>query len=172
MFVMASVSADTASGAVKIRNLSPHGALIESSALPAAGESVELRRGSLFVAAQVAWRQGNKAGLRFDRPVEVTDWLPSAHSAQKSVENAFQQVKAGLAGPPVGLPVERDSNDPDQLRRIARALDLLADALADDAAIVMRHPEKLQVLDIASQILRKLAAAERPNPVSPGVKAA
>ena len=164
MFVMASVSATTASGAVKIRNLSPHGALIESAALPAVGEPVELKRGPLFAAGQVTWRQGNKAGLRFDRPIEVIDWLPSAHSGQQSVENAFQQVKAGLADDSrTELPVERDLNDPEKFRRIARALDRLADALADDAAIVMRHPEKLQVLDIASQMLRKLAAADSPQ---------
>jgi len=161
MFVMASVCATTASGAVKIRNLSPHGALIESAVLPVVGESLELKRGPLFAAGLVAWRHGNRAGLKFDRPIAVIDWLPAAHSAQQSVENAFQQVKAGLAdNSRIELPVARDSNDPDQLRRVARALDLLADALADDEGIVVRHAEKLQVLDIASQILRKLANAE------------
>lgn len=162
MFVMASISATTASGPVKIRNLSPQGALIECDALPATGESFELKRGRLFAAGQVVWRQGNKAGLRFDRLIDVVDWLPSAHSAQQSVDCANQQLTSGAVGQStVGIePTARQRLiDNDQLRRVARALDLLADDLADDAALVMLHGQKLQCLDIASQMLRKLAAA-------------
>jgi hypothetical protein len=161
MFVMASISATTASGPVKIRNLSSRGALIESSILPAAGESLELKRGPLFAAAEIVWREGNKAGLRFDRSIDVVDWLPSAHCAQHAVDTVVQQAKAVVAGHTTVAnqqTADQNSIDADQLRRLARALDLLADDLADDAAVVTRHAQKLQALDIAAQMLRKLAA--------------
>lgn len=161
LFVMASISATTASGPVKIRNLSPRGALIESSGLPALGESYELKRGSLLAAGEIVWREGNKAGLRFDRSIAVADWLPSGNCAQQAVDTLVQQAKAVSTGHALaanGPAAERDSVDTDQLRRLARALEGLADDLADDAAVVTRHAQKLQALDVAVQMLRKLAA--------------
>nr|WP_166179182.1 PilZ domain-containing protein [Altererythrobacter segetis] len=160
MFVMASISATTASGPVKIRNLSPRGALIESSTLPATGESLELKRGALFAAGEVVWREGNRAGLRFDRSIDVIDWLPSAHCAQQVVDAVVQQAKAAMAGHTTMAneqTADQISIDADQLRRLARALDLLADDLADDATVLTRHAQKLQALDIAAQMLRRLA---------------
>ena len=49
--------------AVRVRNLSARGALIEAAVLPLAGTSVELIRGELKVGGAVAWLSGNKAGL-------------------------------------------------------------------------------------------------------------
>jgi hypothetical protein len=42
-------------------------------------------------------------------------------------------------------------------RRLARAIDALADELADDPAVVARYGTKLQALDMAGQALRKVA---------------
>ena len=44
MLVLASMAAESVSGPIKIRNMSPEGALIESSALPQVGEHLSLRR--------------------------------------------------------------------------------------------------------------------------------
>ena len=44
MFVIATMSAITASGPIKIRNLSRHGAHIEGAELPGLGDDLKLRR--------------------------------------------------------------------------------------------------------------------------------
>lgn len=153
MFVMASISATTASGPVKIRNLSPQGALIASSVLPSAGESLELKPGPLFAAGQVVWRQGNKAGLRFDRLIEVVDWLPSGNSARQAVGGVYPPNNVGEHGQATAaneLVTAQRPIDNNQLRRLARALDLLADDLVNDADVRTRHGQKLHCLDIAA----------------------
>lgn len=162
MFVMASMSAAAVSGPVRIRNLSKSGGLIEGTQLPDVGEALELRRGALSASGRVVWRSGGKAGLRLDQPVTPSDWLPSGHSGQKAVDNTFQQLKSSSCNPPQSL-VSHSSRQPfdaSQLRQTADALDALAKCLAEETALIVRHAEKLQVLDIAAQLIRKIAAME------------
>ena len=45
----------------------------------------------------------------------------------------------------------------EDLRKVAAALDSLADALAEDAGLVASQSSGLQALDIASQFLRRFA---------------
>jgi hypothetical protein len=157
MFVLATMSAAQASGPVKIRNMSASGALIEGASLPQAGESITLRRGDKAIAARIVWSEHGRAGLRFAGRATVRDWLPSAQSGQQDVDEAFQAVKSGevverMIAPTIGPFTSSD------LRQLARAIDALADDLADDAAFISRHGTKLQALDVASQTLRKLAS--------------
>ena len=159
MFVMASMSSSSVSGPVKIRNLSEHGALIESAQLPAVGEMLELRRGEILVSGRVVWRLDGKAGLQLDGPVTPTDWMPAGHAGQAAVDSTFQNLKTGVGTSPVSqaAPSTGQPSDPTMLRRTADSLDALADSLAEDSDVVARHASELQVLDIASQTLRKLA---------------
>ena len=164
MFVLATMAAASGSGPIKIRNMSQGGALLEGGALPAVGEHLSLRRGELAVSGHVVWRQQGKAGLSFDCHVEVMDWLP-AGSGQQRVDRTFQELKASSApARPVGSP--RAGPSPigkSDLLTVADALDVLADVLAEDSRLVALHASKLQVLDAASQILRRCAEP----PVSP-----
>lgn len=159
MFVLATIAAGSASGPVKIRNLSPGGAMVEGAALPQVGDRFELRRGASCVCGTVAWCRDGLAGLEFDGTVDVAEWTPGGHAGQKRVDQVFQQVTAGAgAAPEVQILVpQEDTFAAPQLRRLARAIDALADDLADDAAVVAKFAAKLQTLDIASQVLRKLA---------------
>jgi hypothetical protein len=160
MFVMASMSAICGSGPVRIRNLSSNGGLIEGDFLPEVDEALQLRRGTLSASGRVVWKSGKKAGLRLDRPIVVSAWLPSEHAGQKIVDHTFRQMKAGSIGADLQqCPAHPTSCDQIQLRRTAHDLDALADSLAEDAEIVARFASKLQVLDAASQLLRKLAHA-------------
>jgi hypothetical protein len=43
------------------------------------------------------------------------------------------------------------------LLRLKKAVEILADALADDPSVLERHGSRLQVLDAVAQTLRKLA---------------
>lgn len=169
LFVLATMTARGASGPVRIRNLSPCGAMIEGASLPAAGERYELTRGANSVGGRVVWCAEGRAGLRFEGRVEVAAWMPSGHAAQLRVDQVFQQIKTIPAAPvPVpapALPLTLDAAlSPTQLRRLARDIESLADDLADDAAVVARFATKLQTLDLASQALRKLSEQDAPGP--------
>ncbi len=160
MFVMAVLGAAAGCGPVRIRNLSSQGALVEGNGLPQVNEAFELRRGSLAASGEVVRREGDKAGLRFTGPIDVSRWLP-AGTGQQAVDRTFQTIKrAADQGPytAAGCLVDRSDALPEQLERVARALDRLADDLSADPGLIVRHSGRLQALDIASQMLRKLAA--------------
>lgn len=168
MFVLASMAATSVSGPVKIRNMSPMGALIEGGALPRVGEHLSIRRGELTAAGRVVWRLEGRAGLQFDSEVDVMDWLPAGGSRQQKVDQTFHELKAASvatapsAVPDVARPVARIGPSPvDRLELLeaADALDALADMLAGDDRVVATLSTKLQALDIASQLLRRCAAA-------------
>lgn len=62
----ASIEADGVAVAVKLRNLSPEGALVEGDQLPATGSPVMFRKKELNLAGRVAWVTGSRAGIAFD----------------------------------------------------------------------------------------------------------
>lgn len=157
MFVLATIASLTAFGSVKVRNMSLSGALIEGAALPAIDEVVYLSRGANTVQGRVAWSTGGRAGIHFDGRVEVSEWTPGGNRRQDKVNLLVRQVKAGAI--PLGA-AELDPPDglaPSDLAKLARAIDRLADTLADDPVIVRRFGAQLQTLDIASQVLGKLS---------------
>jgi hypothetical protein len=161
MFVIASMSALTASGPIKIRNLSRHGALIEGAALPGLGEHLKLRKGPVCATGRIVRLHGNKAGVRFDGPINAAHWLPSGHPGQQRVDDVFHSIKADSAvcaeHQDTVPSTARTPADPAQLRQLALELNSLADVWAGDASVVVRHGLKLQTLDVASQMLRRLA---------------
>jgi hypothetical protein len=165
MFVLASMVAPSVSGPVKIRNMSPGGALIEGAALPHVGEHLSLGRGELSAAGTIVWCDGGRAGLRFDHYVEVGAWLPTG-GRQQQVDQTFHELKNGLTptAPAPAASVGTAPIDKTDLLDAARALDALADALAEDAQVIASHSTRLQALDIASQLLRRCAR----YPATPG----
>jgi hypothetical protein len=170
MFVLATMAAASATGPIKIRNMSLGGALLEGGALPGVGEHLSLRRGELAISGQIVWRQQGKAGLSFDHDVEVTDWLPAGSGGQQRVDRTFHEFSTNSppSRPVNGAPPEASAVGKSDLLTVANALDVLADILAEDPRIVALHASKLQVLDAASQILRRCAD----YPVSPSSQSA
>lgn len=162
MFVMASLSAQGASGPVKVRNLSPTGALVEGGALPMPGEPVSLLRGSLRSDGKVVWCQNGRAGLRFNALVHVSDWLPKGvnQTGQQRTDSIVRQIKADSLAqqlPAVYKDVAPSGVTSSDLDGLIRELDALAEVLAEDDMVIIRHGARLQVLDATSQALRKLA---------------
>lgn len=71
--------------AVKLRNLSTEGALIEGKNLPPEGSVVVFRRNELSVESHIAWVIGDQAGVAFTRPIAREDVLrniPSPRSRE------------------------------------------------------------------------------------------
>ena len=75
VLLAASIEVSGASLAVKLRNLSTEGALVEGADLPVEGSEVLFRRNELSVKSRVAWVHGKQAGVAFKRPIPQEDVL-------------------------------------------------------------------------------------------------
>lgn len=166
LFVMATLHSGPDSLPVKVRDLSSQGALIEGGIVPTPSSSVRLCRGSLSVAGEVIWRRDGRAGIRFAAKIFVADWLPKkgAVGHQHRIDEMVQEVKSLEAIKPVFLGTETPSQllkpatvSAAELMGLERDLDSLAEDLASDPDVLLRHITKLQVLDAVAQVLRKLA---------------
>lgn len=144
---------------VKLRNVSPAGALVEAERLPRSGTPVELRRGPLVAMGTIIWRRAGKAGIEFLADTDVKRWMPNL-GAQGTVDQAFQVFK----GVPVAAftqPMPSSTITTHDIESVAALLDDLADTFAGDAGVLFNYSAKLQALDIAAQMLRKLASEAR-----------
>ena len=163
MFVMATIYSRAESVAVKVRDMSSGGALIEAAAVPAVGTRVRLVRGSHEAMAHVVWSRGGRAGLRFDGAVSANEWMMGARSIphQQRVDEMVDQARHSLgsrtskAATTALLPSQVTASD---ILELKRSLESLAEDLCEDDSVVFRHASRLQVLDLASQLLSKLAA--------------
>ena len=61
--------------AVKLRNLSSEGALVEGKSLPDVGTVVLFRKNELALPGRVVWTEGAKAGIAFDSELPKEDVL-------------------------------------------------------------------------------------------------
>lgn len=161
LFAMGTIYADGGSAPVRVRNLSPTGAMVEGAVLPTPGGRVRLCRGSLEVSAKVVWCKDGAAGLRFESAVTVADWLPRGRAAapQQRIDEAFHQarVEASVGSPLAPPPCSANKLGALDLMRMKQAIEALAVELASDRDFVERYASKLQVLDMAAQILGRIA---------------
>ena len=166
MFLVATLTAEGTSVPVRVRNLSPTGALVEAPGLPAAGSPVVLRRGTLEASGSVAWVQAGRAGLSFTMPVIVSAWLPTKQSARQAQVDriAFGAKHAARdtgAMPAIAEPVFMSPAVAlADLVRLRAELDHLGELLAQDAAVAANHPE-IQLFDSAGQRIGKIVDALR-----------
>ena len=166
MFLVATLTAEETSAAVRVRNLSPTGALVEAPALPCVGSAVVLRRGALEAVGRVAWAGAGRAGLSFTTPVTVSAWLPTRQSARQAQVDRIAFGVKHAAGAPGAMPAiaEPVFMSPEaalaDLARLRAELDHLGEMLAQDAAVVANHPE-IQLFDSAVQRLAKIGDALR-----------
>jgi hypothetical protein len=159
----------TASGQVpvRIRNMSPSGALVEAPMAALVSTPVQLIRGSLQVRATVTWASGHRCGLRFASEVVVAAWLKAAGPThQGRVDRIVTQIKAGTAralsqpSSPESRPRAADSPPQllDDLHLVHRLLAALEDELTSEPATLARHGLELHNLDIGMQMIRAIAA--------------
>ena len=173
MFLVATLYFDGASSAVRVRNMSDTGALIEGVSLPEAGAKVILRRGALEVPATTAWSRSGKGGLTFSGPVDLAQWLPTKEAKRQS---QVDQIAFGLkdAGREVACGADLGSkSSSSMLAIVAELIDLQSqlgqtgDKLSGDVLVLANHPE-VQALDAAGQQIGRIIAALSTEPVSKG----
>ncbi len=166
MFLVATLYFGGASSPVRVRNMSTTGALIEGAAMPAAGAAIILRRGALEAPATTAWSEAGKAGLAFEGPVEVSEWLPAKEGQRQTqidkVAFGLKHIAQTVAPAPVPL-VERAAPTMAVLAELAALqaqIGQLGDQLAGDAFVLAHHPE-VQNLDAAGQRVGRIMEALR-----------
>ena len=177
LLLSASIETTAGEAPVRVRNLSEGGAMLEGTALPAPGERLLLRRAMLTIAGTCAWRDGNRCGVRFDRPISVQQWASSVRAAasvgQQRVDAIQATIRTGGTSAPVDALVTPAkavviNNVADEVAAAARFLRALSDRLADDMAVIAAHGDALQQLDPLAQTLDHLARilnAADPAPV-------
>ena len=85
--------------AVKLRNLSEEGALVEGDRLPLEGSTTFFERNDLRVKSRVAWVHGKLAGLAFARPLQREQVLRNVPSPRPKHQPEFR--RPGLACRPL-----------------------------------------------------------------------
>jgi hypothetical protein len=152
---MATVVVDGASHAVRVRNLSASGALVESEQLPPAGTIIVLRRGTLEAEGKLMWRADKRAGLRFVRPVDLAQWIPHAGQGQARVDRVISDTRAELAAckqAELSRPLDSaclHERIAEELALVARRLEGLGNELSGDPAMVVRHAARLHDIDVS-----------------------
>src|SRR5688500_18314806 len=153
--------------AVRIRNLSETGAMVEGAGLPEAGIALVLKRGDLQVAATVAWASGARRGVRFAGPTPVNEWTGGKPRAidctglrdQRRVDAIQAEARADLpagralraaetAAPSPAISADLDKRLADELGYVQRLLEGLGDELIADLLLIQRHGKSLQSLDL------------------------
>ena len=99
VYLMAALTCGGVSMAVRVRNLSLEGALLEGPELPSDGKRVLLRRGSLSADAEIAWRRESQCGIRFNEPIRVADWVQrSGPPGQQKIDQAIAEYRGMAIG--------------------------------------------------------------------------
>lgn len=151
---------------VKVRNMSPNGAMVETTLTAPAGTKVKLVRGRQVAEGTIVWTSKNRHGVKIDVEVSVKDWLAGpAKAEQDRVDDIVSLIKAGRVMPQVdgtepAINTEaRQSNEQSatDLKAVVNLIQDLEDDFASSPETLMRHEVKLQNLDIAMQMLRAIA---------------
>lgn len=166
MFLAAVLRAGAEQAAVKVRNMSPKGAMVESPLRPPPGTEVHLIRGVLLAKATIIWSSNNRCGLRFSSEVSVKEWLAAPTKAeQQRVDEIVALVKAGAIHPAVAdscdIGASTESRSEEQLvGDLGIVISLIQDLeedLSSSTETLARHGLKLQNLDIAMQMIQAIA---------------
>lgn len=178
LFLMATLVVGGANRAVRVRNLSASGALVEAARLPPSGGRAILQRGGLHAECELVWQADGRGGLKFATPIDLADWIPGASAQnQMQVDRAIADAAATRGADPSSsaAPDPLAEIDPGLLRRtadelafVSRRLEALGSNLANDPHVVMRHATSLQELVLSMQILghiSRLLVADRPEEV-------
>lgn len=157
VFLSAALNMGTELIAVRIRNLSAHGALVEASTLPPVGSPVRLMRGSLQADGELVWKGAGQGGITFARNIDPEHWVKRVgHGGQRRVDGVMSALR-GLGNIP---PEASDVHNEQSIETISSALDQVCDELAATPGMSIELGEKLLRLDTIAQSLRRLATGK------------
>ena len=161
VFLAAVLDVAGSSFPVRVRNLSPTGALVDGRDLPGKGDAVRLQRGPYSAVARVMWCKAGACGLRFASAVPVQEWIAygSGHTGQQGVDQMIASVRAGSApADEAKCPTTIDRMQTvEQLQAVADQLQDAAESFAAIPAAVAEGSAALQSLEAARQRLVDLS---------------
>jgi len=153
VFLAASLDTGAKSIAVRVRNLSPGGALLDGPELPGVGTRVRLRRGALSAVGEISWQRKTQSGIKFDGDVDTSSWVQAVAHSQKRVHATPDPQKAsGATRRKVQEPARVES-----LSLISAALDQICERLAGTPVMSVDCGDELLKLQKVAQSLRRLA---------------
>ena len=97
VLLTASLELSGASTPVRMRNLSPNGALVEGDDLPVEGSELLFRKGDLAIMGRVVWSSERHAGIVFARPLDPEQMLRHIPPPRARVKPSFH--RPGLRTP-------------------------------------------------------------------------
>ena len=92
VLMSASLELSGTSVAVKLRTLSPEGALVEGDRLPVEGASVLFRKGDLSMPGRVAWVNDRQAGVNFAQKLNPDQLLRHVPTPRPRVTPEFKRT--------------------------------------------------------------------------------
>lgn len=95
VLMSASLELSGMSIAVKLRNLSADGALVEGDKLPVEGSSVLFRKSDLSMPGNVAWVKGRQAGINFGQKLNPEQLLRHVPTPRPRVTPSFRRPGFG-----------------------------------------------------------------------------
>ncbi|MDV3455746.1 PilZ domain-containing protein [Sphingomonas sp. HF-S4] len=171
LMLSASIGCGSTQAAVRIRNLSETGAMLDGAVLPDPGTRMVLRRAEIEIGATVIWREGGRCGVHFDTvAASVDEWVTGKRPATfngaqgqarvDAIQSAVRSGAALIAEPASTTPKPSDraldQRLSEEIVHVQRLIDTLGEALVEDPEMLQRHMRVLQNLDRASQILEHL----------------
>lgn len=81
----------------RLRDLSRHGALIESPAIVRPGMKVTFERGASRVPATIAWATGIRIGLEFEHPIDESELLIHIGKAKPAAPLPASYSRSGIS---------------------------------------------------------------------------
>jgi hypothetical protein len=187
LLLSATIEADGLKVAVRIRNLSEGGAMLDGQVLPRPCTKLVLRRAEIEMGARVVWQGAGRCGVAFDTSaVTVEEWVSGNRSAsfdgfrgQARVDAIQEAVRSGvtIAPEPEAPKAEASlanlgTRIVEEIFHVRQLLDSLGERLVEDPHVIAEHLESLQNIDRASQILDHLGAvlgAEDPGEAAQAV---
>lgn len=154
---------------VRIRNLSPTGALVEAGAPPPFGTRLILRRFAYQAAGRVTWAGNGRCGVHFETEIAVAEWISAGRVAKAvgsagqaevdAIQRAHRAGQLAIPDPIPDRPVAPGLGDriSRELLSLQARVDRLGDTLIADPAIVAAHSDALQDFDLISQTLGAVA---------------
>ena len=154
LFVAATLYGGGGASPVRIRNMSASGVLVEGAGLPQRLAAVTLKRGSLQITGEVAWKADQKAGIAFSTTVDVGAWMsrqPSSDQARiDAIVSDFKTGSGAHSGGQAAEPLPGCNSLETELLQLRADIARLGNSLVNDPALVAAHPE-VQMLDISLQ---------------------
>lgn len=173
LMLAATIKSEGLEAAVRIRNLSETGAMIEGPALPLPDKRLILRRSGVEIGARVVWHEAGRCGIQFEGTIAVEEWAggtrvgsPPDVSGQARVDAIQAAIRSGAAvsaeqatqAPTAQGAADLNARLANELAYVRRLLDAIGDDLVRDPIMVQRHGQALQRFDSVCQMIGHLSA--------------